>query len=106
MAPKKNQARRPRTTKRKRQNLKEDSDDSDFEDEYDVEEEEEVVVSKKGTKDSHLLQQKSPAEFFADNKNIAGFDNVRAASVSCRRLCMNLTFCFCVAWEMSVHNDS
>jgi DNA topoisomerase VI subunit B len=23
------------------------------------------------------LQQKSPAEFFADNKNIAGFDNVR-----------------------------
>lgn len=24
------------------------------------------------------LQQKSPAEFFADNKNIAGFDNVRA----------------------------
>jgi hypothetical protein len=25
------------------------------------------------------LQQKSPAEFFADNKNIAGFDNVRGA---------------------------
>ena len=25
------------------------------------------------------LQQKSPAEFFADNKNIAGFDNVSAA---------------------------
>jgi len=24
------------------------------------------------------LQQKSPAEFFADNKNIAGFDNVRS----------------------------
>ena len=24
------------------------------------------------------LQQKSPAEFFAENKNIAGFDNVRA----------------------------
>lgn len=24
-----------------------------------------------------VLQQKSPAEFFADNKNIAGFDNVR-----------------------------
>lgn len=23
------------------------------------------------------LQQKSPAEFFAENKNIAGFDNVR-----------------------------
>lgn len=32
------------------------------------------------------LRQKSPAEFFAENKNIAGFDNVRswlsAASVS------------------------
>ncbi|GFP94420.1 DNA topoisomerase 6 subunit b [Phtheirospermum japonicum] len=26
-------------------------------------------------KDTHLLKQKSPAEFFADNKNIAGFDN-------------------------------
>lgn len=25
------------------------------------------------------LQQKSPAEFFAENKNIAGFDNVRSA---------------------------
>ena len=25
-----------------------------------------------------VLQQKSPAEFFAENKNIAGFDNVRA----------------------------
>lgn len=25
------------------------------------------------------LQQKSPAEFFAENKNIAGFDNVRHA---------------------------
>lgn len=24
-----------------------------------------------------VLQQKSPAEFFAENKNIAGFDNVR-----------------------------
>lgn len=23
-----------------------------------------------------VLQQKSPAEFFAENKNIAGFDNV------------------------------
>jgi DNA topoisomerase VI subunit B len=23
------------------------------------------------------VQQKSPAEFFAENKNIAGFDNVR-----------------------------
>ncbi|KAL0389382.1 UNVERIFIED_CONTAM: DNA topoisomerase 6 subunit B [Sesamum calycinum] len=28
-------------------------------------------------KDAQLLKQKSPAEFFADNKNIAGFDNVR-----------------------------
>lgn len=25
-----------------------------------------------------VLQQKSPAEFFAENKNIAGFDNVRS----------------------------
>lgn len=25
-----------------------------------------------------VLQQKSPAEFFAENKNIAGFDNVSA----------------------------
>lgn len=30
----------------------------------------------KGGGDSKL-QQKSPAEFFAENKNIAGFDNVR-----------------------------
>lgn len=28
-----------------------------------------------------VLQQKSPAEFFAENKNIAGFDNVRPASI-------------------------
>jgi hypothetical protein len=27
------------------------------------------------------LQQKSPAEFFAENKNIAGFDNVGACRV-------------------------
>ncbi|PIN23541.1 DNA topoisomerase (ATP-hydrolyzing) [Handroanthus impetiginosus] len=27
------------------------------------------------SKDAQLLKQKSPAEFFADNKNIAGFDN-------------------------------
>ena len=26
-----------------------------------------------------VLQQKSPAEFFAENKNIAGFDNVSKA---------------------------
>lgn len=29
-----------------------------------------------GKKDE-AMQQKSPAEFFAENKNIAGFDNVR-----------------------------
>lgn len=29
-----------------------------------------------------LLQQKSPAEFFAENKNIAGFDNVGNHSYS------------------------
>jgi DNA topoisomerase VI subunit B len=27
--------------------------------------------------DDPAVQQKSPAEFFAENKNIAGFDNVR-----------------------------
>jgi DNA topoisomerase VI subunit B len=27
-------------------------------------------------KKGDVLQQKSPAEFFAENKNIAGFDNV------------------------------
>ena len=30
-------------------------------------------------KKADVLQQKSPAEFFAENKNIAGFDNVRVA---------------------------
>jgi DNA topoisomerase VI subunit B len=30
----------------------------------------------KKKKDGDTLQQKSPAEFFAENKNIAGFDNV------------------------------
>lgn len=29
------------------------------------------------SKKADILQQKSPAEFFAENKNIAGFDNVR-----------------------------
>ncbi|KAG9156217.1 hypothetical protein Leryth_021623 [Lithospermum erythrorhizon] len=29
----------------------------------------------KKSKDDSLLKQKSPAEFFADNKNISGFDN-------------------------------
>lgn len=33
-----------------------------------------------GKKDKNALLQKSPAEFFADNKNIAGFDNVRFAT--------------------------
>jgi hypothetical protein len=35
------------------------------------------------------LQQKSPAEFFAENKNIAGFDNVRSMSsrASARNAC-------------------
>jgi hypothetical protein len=34
--------------------------------------------SSKNSKDSNesKLKQKSPAEFFAENKNIAGFDNV------------------------------
>lgn len=29
-----------------------------------------------GQKKADVLLQKSPAEFFAENKNIAGFDNV------------------------------
>lgn len=35
-------------------------------------------MTKAGAKggDGDKLQQKSPAEFFAENKNIAGFDNV------------------------------
>lgn len=40
-------------------------------------------MAPKASKKQDELQQKSPAEFFADNKNIAGFDNVRA----CRRVC-------------------
>jgi DNA topoisomerase VI subunit B len=32
-------------------------------------------MGKKNAK-ADVLQQKSPAEFFAENKNIAGFDNV------------------------------
>ena len=31
----------------------------------------------KGGSQLDALQQKSPAEFFAENKTIAGFDNVR-----------------------------
>lgn len=34
-------------------------------------------MTKKGSKKGDQLEQKSPAEFFAENKNIAGFDNVR-----------------------------
>lgn len=43
-----------------------------------------------GKKAGEALVQKSPAEFFADNKNIAGFDNVGAvmhssnAHLACR----------------------
>jgi DNA topoisomerase VI subunit B len=37
---------------------------------------------KKISKDQ--LQQKSPAEFFAENKNIAGFDNVSGSVVLIR----------------------
>jgi DNA topoisomerase VI subunit B len=33
-------------------------------------------MSKSAKGGSDKLQQKSPAEFFAENKNIAGFDNV------------------------------
>ncbi len=29
-----------------------------------------------------VMQQKSPAEFFAENKNIAGFDNVSFESLN------------------------
>lgn len=32
--------------------------------------------AKSSNKGGDQLQQKSPAEFFAENKNIAGFDNV------------------------------
>lgn len=35
--------------------------------------------AKKGKKGDALVQ-KSPAEFFAENKNIAGFDNVRGST--------------------------
>ena len=34
-----------------------------------------ATTTKKSSSSSKDLQQKSPAEFFADNKNIAGFDN-------------------------------
>ena len=35
------------------------------------------------SKKADVLQQKSPAEFFAENKNIAGFDNVCPTTVAC-----------------------
>jgi hypothetical protein len=35
------------------------------------------MSGKKGAAAPDALVQKSPAEFFAENKNIAGFDNVR-----------------------------
>ena len=40
-----------------------------------------------------VLQQKSPAEFFADNRTIAGFDNVSQRSTeqqACQRCCLAL----------------
>lgn len=43
------------------------------------------------------LQQKSPAEFFAENKNIAGFDNVRDRNCQTLLLhaCVLLGVCCC-----------
>lgn len=35
-----------------------------------------MVAKKNIGNKKETLEQKSPAEFFADNKNIAGFDNV------------------------------
>ena len=35
------------------------------------------------SKKADVLQQKSPAEFFAENKNIAGFDNVHQQHALC-----------------------
>jgi hypothetical protein len=40
----------------------------------------------KGGKGDKALQSKSPAQFFADNKNIAGFDNVRFVPPSGRQM--------------------
>lgn len=40
-----------------------------------------MVAEPKGKKQSETLVQKSPAEFFAENKNIAGFDNVRSGQL-------------------------
>lgn len=43
-------------------------------------------AAKPGTqqKTASDLQQKSPAEFFAENKNIAGFDNVSKVTLISR----------------------
>lgn len=61
-----------------------------------------------------VLEQKSPAEFFAENKNIAGFDNVsQAQHLSPSSMCKNdfislvpdlIPGCF-AAWKMLVHNN-
>jgi hypothetical protein len=43
-----------------------------------------------GKKAGESLKFKSPAEFFAENQNIAGFDNVRVVATSkCRFYCMS-----------------
>ena len=39
-------------------------------------------MSKAKAKKADVIEQKSPAEFFAENKNIAGFDNVRTATAA------------------------
>ena len=56
---------------------------------------------------AEALQQKSPAEFFAENKNIAGFDNVssrhlRRLAYAQLHLIVQHVHCF-AAWQMSVH---
>lgn len=55
------------------------------------------MASKSGTKSAgkaDALQQKSPAEFFAENKNIAGFDNV--SDTAHRHHDCNLTVLPCI----------
>lgn len=93
------QERQQRMTKRKRQSLKEDSDDHGDDDEaYNLVggmgEERDTKGPKGRSKgnDSHL-QQKSPAEFFADNKNIAGFDNVRLHMCMYVYTCVSVSVC-------------
>lgn len=56
-----------------------------------------------------VLQQKSPAEFFAENKNIAGFDNVRVwgnvwytwCKLSKREGLQSVVFA--AAWQVLIH---